>query len=101
MEAVKLALTHEGGVSFEVQARPRARSSRIAAVRAGALVVQLAAIPADGAANEELVATLARALSLPRRQVLLMRGAASRAKRVQVLGLGIDDVRQRLMTAIG
>ena len=71
MEAVKLALTREGAVRLQVVARPRARASSIAAVREGALVVQVAAAPTDGAANEELVATLARALSVAKRQVVI------------------------------
>lgn len=100
MEAVQLALTREGAVRFEVRAQPRARASRITAVRAGALVVQLTAPPENGAANEDLVATLARALSVAKRQVVLVRGGASRAKVVDILGLGIDEVRARLMAAL-
>lgn len=101
MEAVQLALTREGAVRFEVQVRPRARVSRIASVRGGALVVQVAAPPVDGAANEELITTLARALSVPKRQVELVRGASSRKKLVDLVGLPIDEVATRLNDAIG
>jgi uncharacterized protein (TIGR00251 family) len=101
MEAVKLAVTRQGAVRFQVLARPRAHASRIAAVRGGALVVQLAAPPVEGAANDDLVATLAQALSIARRDVELVRGSASRAKLVEVRGLGVDQVRERLMAAIG
>ena len=100
MEAVKLALTRAGAVRFQVLARPRAHASCIAAVRDGALVVQITAAPADGAANEELVATLARALSVSKRQVVLVRGAGARAKVFDVVGLGLDEVRARLMAAM-
>jgi len=101
MEAVKLALTREGAVRLQVLARPRARASGIAAVREGALVVQVAAAPTDGAANEELVATLARALSVAKRQVVIAHGASSRTKLVDVLGLPIDEVARRLSGAMG
>jgi uncharacterized protein (TIGR00251 family) len=100
MEAVQLALTREGAVRFEVRAQPRARASRIATVRAGALVVQVTAPPQDGEANDELVATLARALSVAKRDVAIVRGAASRAKVVDVVGLGLAEVRARLMAAM-
>ncbi len=100
MEAVQLALTREGAVRFEVRAQPRARANRITTVRAGAIVVQVTAPPEDGAANEELVATLARALSVAKRHVVLVRGAASRAKVFDVVGLGLDEVRARLMAAM-
>jgi uncharacterized protein YggU (UPF0235/DUF167 family) len=101
MEAIQLALTREGAVRLEVRARPRAHTCRIAAVRGGALVVQVTAPPSDGAANAELTAALAWALSVTKRQVALVRGAASRTKLVEIFGLGIDEVRRRLMAAIG
>ncbi len=99
-EEPKLVTTREGAVRLEVQARPRARSSRLAGVREGALVVQLAAPPVDGAANAELVATLAGVLSLPRRDVTLVRGEASRTKLVEVRGLPEAEVLARLMRAL-
>ena len=96
MQALKLVVTKEGAVRFEVHAKPRARSSRVAGVREGALVVPLAAPPVDGAANAELVATLAKALEIPRRDVVLVRGEGSRTKLVEVRGIGADEVRGRL-----
>ena len=99
-EALKLVTTREGGVRVEVLARPRARESRVASVREGALVVQLAAPPVDGAANEELVDTLARALGVGRRAVVLVRGDTSRTKLVEVTGLSADEVRARLGRAM-
>jgi uncharacterized protein (TIGR00251 family) len=100
-EALRLVVTREGAVRVEVRAKPRARASRVAGVREGALVVELAAPPVDGAANAELVQALAEALAIPRRDVVLVRGDASRAKLVEVRGLAADDVRARLGRAIG
>jgi len=93
---VKLVVTREGAVRFEVHAKPRARASRIVGVRDEALVVQLAAPPVDGAANAELVEVLARALSLPKRDVTLARGESGRVKLVEVRGLTAEEVRARL-----
>jgi len=98
-EAPRLVVTREGAVRFEVLAKPRARVSRLAGIRQGALVVQLAAPPVDGAANTELVETLATALSVPRRDIVLVRGETARAKLVEVRGLGVDEVRGRLQRA--
>ena len=86
-------------VRFQVAARPRARVSRITGVRNGALVVTLASPPVDGAANAELVETLADALSLSKRDVTLVHGKSARLKVVQVRGLAIDEVRVRLERA--
>jgi uncharacterized protein (TIGR00251 family) len=89
-----------GELRFEVHAKPRAKRSAIVGVRAGALDVCLAAPPVDGAANEELVATLTRVLGIPRRNIVLVRGEASRAKRVAVVGLTPDELRERLAASV-
>ncbi len=99
VEALRLTTTREGAVRFEVHARPRARESGVAGTREGALVVRLAAPPVDGAANAELVVTLASALGVAKRDVELVRGEGSRAKLVEVRGLGAEEVRARLAAA--
>ncbi|MBX3183780.1 MAG: DUF167 domain-containing protein [Polyangiaceae bacterium] len=86
-------------VALRVFAKPRASRSRVLGVREGALEVALAAPPVDGAANQELVATLARALGVPRRQVELVRGDTSKHKLVRVQGLGVGELRERLAGA--
>ena len=53
--------------------------------------MRIAAAPVDGAANAELIDTLARALDLPRRAVTITAGATSRTKRVHVDGLSRDE----------
>jgi uncharacterized protein (TIGR00251 family) len=99
-EALSLVVTREGAVRFEVLAKPRSRASRVAGVRESALVVQLAAPPVDGAANAELVETLAAALSVPRRDVVLVRGETARTKLVEVRGVAVEEVRARLGRAM-
>jgi uncharacterized protein (TIGR00251 family) len=86
----------DGAVRLAVHAKPRSRRSRVAGIREGALVVELAAPPVDGAANEELIATLAAALGVPKRSVILAGGASSRSKLVDVRGLTEGEVRERL-----
>jgi uncharacterized protein (TIGR00251 family) len=83
-------------VTFEVRAKPNAKRSAIRGARDGALEVRLAAPPVDGAANDELVAVLALALGLPRRDVHLVHGASSRIKRIEVRGLDVEEVRMPL-----
>ena len=99
-EALQLVSTRDGAVRFQVQGRPRSRHCGIAAVREGALVVRLAAHPVDGAANAELLAVLAAALGLPRRDVALVHGQASRAKWVEVRGLAAPAILERLTRAL-
>ena len=69
---------------FKVQVVPRASRSEIVGEHNGALRVRIAAPPVDGAANEELIRTLARALKVPRRDVEIVSGHSSRIKEVSV-----------------
>jgi uncharacterized protein (TIGR00251 family) len=80
------------GVVIRVRAKPRASRSRIVAVNEGALDVAVAAPPVDGAANEELLRTLAEHFGIPRRRVTLLAGGSSRHKRVHLAGLTAADV---------
>ncbi len=89
------------GLSFAVHAKPRAAKSRVVGVKDGALEVQLAAPPVDGAANAELVRLLAHVLGVPRRDVSLVRGEGSRHKQVGVAGLDEAELRARLEAAVG
>ena len=75
---------------------PRASKAGIAGVRGEAVLVRLGAAPVDGAANAELVDTLARALDLPRRAVTITAGARSRTKRVRLEGVSRDEALRRL-----
>jgi uncharacterized protein YggU (UPF0235/DUF167 family) len=60
------------------------------------LLVKLAAAPADGAANDALIALLARGLDLPKRAIRIVSGARSRNKHVEIDGLTIDQIARRL-----
>jgi len=64
-------------------------------------LVKLAAAPVDGAANEALVALLAKALHLPKREIRIVSGERSRNKRIEVVGLTLDEVVGRLEVAAG
>ena len=89
-----LQLTERDGACLvPVRAQPRASRTAIQGVHAGALKVQLQAPPVDGAANDALVAWLAReVLGLPPRDVRLIRGEASRDKLLAVSGRTAPEV---------
>ncbi len=87
---------HANGVRIDVRVIPRASRTHVAGERDGALLIRLAAPPVDGAANEALVAFLAKALAVPRRSVTLVRGETARAKTLDVAGVSDATARQRL-----
>ena len=76
----------DGSISFKVQVVPRASRSEIVGEHDGALRVRIAAPPVDGAANEELIRTLARALGVARSAVEIIGGQTSRTKQLRVTG---------------
>jgi uncharacterized protein (TIGR00251 family) len=75
-----------GAVTFTVRVVPRASRTEIVGEHDGALKVRLAAPPVEGAANEELVRLLARALSVSRGAIEILSGQTSKLKQVRVRG---------------
>jgi uncharacterized protein (TIGR00251 family) len=73
-------------LNFTVRVVPRAARSEIVGAHDGALRVRVAAPPVEGAANEELCRTLARALGVPVRAVEIKRGHTGQTKQVRVQG---------------
>ena len=76
----------DGSILFTVQVVPRASRSRIVGEHDGNLRVRVAAPPVEGAANEELIRALARALDVPRGAVEITGGHSSRLKQIRVRG---------------
>jgi len=63
----------------------------------GKLKARLTVPPVDGAANEALIALLAERLGLPKRNVMIVHGATSRQKTVEIVGMTPEAVEQKLM----
>jgi uncharacterized protein YggU (UPF0235/DUF167 family) len=81
------------GVELDVRVIPRARKTTFDGVRGGALLLRVAAVPLDGAANDAVIEYLARVLDLPRRAVRLVSGEHGRQKRLAIEGVTADRVR--------
>ena len=71
-------------IVLSLHVQPGAKRTEVAGTHGGALKVRLAAPPVDGKANAELVRFLADAFGVPRRNVAILRGEASRDKVVRV-----------------
>lgn len=96
MTTLSFARDTPDGVVLSILAAPRSGRDEVAGVREGSLRVRLAAPPVDGAANEALVAFIARTLGVPRSRVELARGATSRRKALLVRGFTAHQARQAL-----
>ena len=75
---------------------PRASRDEIVGWLDGALKVRVTAPPADGKANAALEALLAAVLDVPKRSVRVAAGHGSPRKRVEIDGVGRDEVERRL-----
>ncbi|WP_224362037.1 DUF167 domain-containing protein [Hyalangium versicolor] len=80
------------GVELAVLVQPRASRTRVVGEHDGLLKIQLAAPPVDGEANAALVEFLAKLFGVPRRQVELLAGDASRRKRIVLRGVAATTV---------
>ena len=59
------------------------------------LDIRVAAAPADGAANEEVISLLAKALDMPKSSLAIVGGHAARLKRIRI-PLEESEMRRRL-----
>jgi uncharacterized protein (TIGR00251 family) len=80
----------------KLRVSPGAKKSQVVGPHGDAFRVKVAAPPVDGKANEALLDFLSEVLGVPRRQVSLLTGQASRDKVVEVLGLDSAAVHARL-----
>lgn len=83
----------EGAVRFAVRVQPRASRAGVDGVHGDALRVRVHAPPVDGAANDAVIAVLADALRVAKRDVRIVSGEGSRSKVVEVAGVSVEAVR--------
>ena len=62
------------------------------------ITVRVTAAPADGKANEAVVALLAKSLRVPKRGIRIVRGHKSRDKRIRIEGISLKESLGRLYT---
>ena len=84
-------------MDLDVRVIPRAGRSGFAGLRDGALLVKLAAAPVDGAANDELIALLAKTLRIPKRDITIVSGERSRTKRIRIAGIDREQALAKLV----
>jgi uncharacterized protein len=80
---------------LSVRVVPRSRKNEIT-WEGEALKIRLTAPPVDGAANEALITLLAARLGLPKRTLHIVQGATGRQKVLEIEGLTLAEIRQKL-----
>jgi uncharacterized protein (TIGR00251 family) len=84
-------------VDLDIRVIPRAGRTGFGGLRNGALLVRLAAAPVGGAANDELIALIAKTLRIPRRDVTIVSGEHARSKRIRIAGVDCAEALSRLV----
>lgn len=74
------------GIDLAVRVTPRSGRDLLAAGTPDYFAARLAAAPVEGAANAALIALVAKAFAIPRRDVALIAGETSRLKRMRLTG---------------
>ena len=92
-EEYRQALTAgDGGVYISLHIQPGAKREGVTGLFGSSLKIALNSPPVDGKANAALLRFLAGKLGVPKKDVELCSGAASRDKRVFVSGVTVEKI---------
>ena len=91
------SLQPKARVSLRVQ--PKASKDRIVGKTENGWRIALTAPPVDGKANRACLVFLSKLLRVPRTSIHIVRGETSRQKLVEVNGLSLSEVEERLREA--
>lgn len=84
-------------VRFAVRVQTRASRDELAGEWEGAMKIRLAAPPVENRANEALCDFLSSILKISKSAVRILSGEHSRSKRVEILGVSAEQVRNLLI----
>ena len=86
----------QDGTVLNVKAQPRSSKAGVDGLIGDAIKVRVKCAPVDGKANREIIETLADAFGLPKSRVVFKGGETSRQKRILLVGVGADRVRETI-----
>lgn len=89
-----------GAVVLRLHVQPGAGRTALTGRHGDAVKVKVAVPPEKGRANDACVELVASTLGVPKDQVELVGGPASRSKRVRITGVEVDEVRRLLAVAL-
>ena len=84
-----------GGVLLTIHVQPKAAKTQFAGVHGEALKFRVAAQPVEGEANAALCEFLAESFSIPKRSVEIRSGHGHRHKKIRLIGVSDQEVRDK------
>lgn len=94
---------HDGkkGAAIAVRVTPRATKNQIiGALSDGTIKIHIAAVPAEGQANEELIEFLSDILEVSKDRIEVVAGDTGRDKLVSVLDMDSDTLHKKIVENI-
>ena len=91
---------HDGqrGSALAVRVTPRASRNEITEIQSdGTVKIRLAAVPAEGEANQALIAFLSEVLGVAPSKLDIVAGLSGKDKLISVLDMDKDEVHRRLV----
>jgi uncharacterized protein len=91
---------HDGkkGSALAVRVMPRASHNKIAGVLDdGTVKIHISAPPADGEANDQLIAFIAEVLNIPKNRIEIIAGETGRDKLISILDMDAETVHNRIL----
>lgn len=85
-----------GRILLKVWLQPKASRDAVVGVYDDALKIKVTSPPVEGQANAQLVAALSKWLSIPKSKINLRSGQTGRRKALEISGLSIEEIQQRL-----
>ena len=85
-----------GGVTFAVKVRPRAKRNAITGELGDALKVSLTSPPVEGRAKEACIEFFVNLLKVPHCSVTIASGQSRREKVIRVAGLSAEELRSKV-----
>lgn len=93
---IKMFQQTNEGICFPVNVIPKAFRSEVIEWENGELKIRLAAVPEKGKANNELIRYLADFLGIGKSKIKLLKGEASRHKRVCITEMTLEEIQAKI-----
>lgn len=79
------------GIILTVKVTPKAKQNHIIGWEEGLFKIKVTASPEKGAANRAVIHLLSKQLSLPQKNIILLKGSTSRIKQFCLEGISLES----------
>lgn len=92
LHSYQLIYMNNNETLIRISVIPKSSKSSLMIDPQGNIKAHLHSPPADGKANDELISLIAQFLHIPKKNIEIVRGAASRHKSLRISGLNLESI---------